>query len=170
VEKIEIYANRKAANGGFWFFGALIPLLSFPILIYVAGLPSALLSMSLKKTALSLVGIGVFGWLLSGLSRYWWQFRRIRVLEGPLIVLSSSGVTDHWRHPSVFVPWQDVERAEWHAHGNWMHLQFTVKSRPWLERYIGTLGFRPFQYPAMYMDHDLVEIGDFIDRHFHPRD
>ena len=170
MQKLEVFANRRAANGGFWFFGALIPLLSIPIPIFVLELANALLSLSVKQIAENVVGMGVFGWLLSSLSRYWWQFRRIRTLEGPLFVLSSSGVTDHWRQPSVFVSWQDLECAEWQAKGGWTHLQFNVKSRSWLERYIGTLGFRPFQYPVIYMDHDLVEIGEFIDRHFPPQE
>lgn len=171
MEQLEIHANRKAANGGFWFFSALIPFLSFPLLILIIGLPSALLSVDVERIGVSILGVGVFGWLIAALGAYWLQFRRIRTLDGPLLVLSPAGLTDHWRKPSVFVAWQDVEQAEWRAApGLGGILQFTVRSRPWLERVIGTLGFRPFNYPSVYMDHDLTEIGAFIDRYYPPTD
>ncbi|MFY0636638.1 MAG: hypothetical protein JXQ94_01770 [Maricaulis maris] len=103
--------------------------------------------------------VGLLGWFAASLWAYWWQFRQIRQLDGPLFEITSNGLVDHWAGAARFLSWDEMESARWTGSGAGPILCFTPKHRDWIERHIGSLGFRPFHYPAVYFEASAEELA-----------
>lgn len=158
----QVFPRKSAASGGFWFFLLLSPFFGVLLLMGMLHFGRAAIEGDLKNLALGLAMVAIFGWLAAALWRYWWQFYQIRCLEGPLFEISKTGLIDHWGSSPRRLAWSEIMSADWVNDGNGPILRFLPVERSWIERRIGSLGFRPLHYPAMYLQSPPAEIAEKI--------
>ena len=168
MSELEIYGNKRATAGGFWFFLALLPLLSLPFAIGALTTIRAISNADGQSALVGMAMLGGFGWLFASLGAYWLQFRRIRRLDGPLLRLTEFGIEDAWKSPPCKLGWHEMSSAGWVSKGAGPILQFVPRQQRWIEKHVGSLGFRPFHYPALYLACSQEEISAFLSAHAPP--
>lgn len=157
---LTVEVDRRQAAVGAWVLGGITSALFGGILLL-----AAFAQVDWGRPLTWVVGGLVFGWLFVTLVSLSWQLVRLSRFRGPLIVITSEGMVDHWGRRPQMLRWRDIRSCDWHHAGYTRSFRVVPKRRSAADVVGGIFGSLRLRYPERYLSVPADEISQFMTDH-----